>query len=143
MLTYTSCTLCPRRCGVDRTANRRGFCQMPGGLRVAKAMLHYGEEPPLCADSGAGAVFFSGCTLRCAFCQNGAIAQGGRALSPRQLRTIFEALIDQGAQCIDLVTPSHFLPDLLPALRPKLPVPVVYNCGGYESWRRCKRWKDW
>lgn len=69
MLTYTSCTLCPRRCGVDRTANQRGFCQMPGGLRVAKAMLHYGEEPPLCAGSGAGAVFFSGCTLRCAFCQ--------------------------------------------------------------------------
>ena len=84
---------------------------------------------------GSGAVFFSGCTLRCAFCQNGVISQEnfGKPLSPAGLRAAFERLIDEGCQNINLVTPTHFLPSILPALTPKLPVPVVYNCGGYES----------
>ena len=84
---------------------------------------------------GSGAVFFSGCTLRCAFCQNGVISQEnfGKELSPGELRAAFERLIDEGCQNINLVTPAHFLPSILPALTPKLPVPVVYNCGGYES----------
>ena len=135
MLSYQSCTLCPRRCGVDRTAGELGFCRMPGQLRAARAMLHYGEEPPICANYGTGAVFFSGCTLRCRYCQNGVISTGGagEALTPEALRRTFLHLIDEGAQSIDLVTPTHFLPSILPALTPKLPVPVIYNCGGYES----------
>lgn len=135
MLSYRSCMLCPRRCGVDREAGELGFCRMPGQLRAARAMLHYGEEPPICADYGTGAVFFSGCTLRCRYCQNGVISTGGagEALTPEALRETFLRLIDEGAQSIDLVTPTHFLPSILPALTPRLPVPVIYNCGGYES----------
>ena len=135
MLSYEKCELCPRRCGVDRLAGQRGFCGMPGELVAAKAMLHYGEEPVIAGDFGTGAVFFSGCTLRCRYCQNSAISGGktGKSLSPARLRAIFEELIDAGAESIDLVTPTHLLPSILPALTPKLPVPVVYNCGGYES----------
>lgn len=135
MLTYKKCTLCPRACGVDRTAGEMGFCGMSGELHAARAMLHYGEEPPIAGSYGTGAVFFSGCTLRCAFCQNAEISTGGvgAAIDSARLREIFERLIDEGAQSIDLVTPTHFLPSILPALTPKLPVPVVFNCGGYES----------
>ena len=135
MLDYRSCTLCPRRCGVDRTKGQRGFCGMPDHIVAARAALHYWEEPVISGSFGSGAVFFSGCTLRCAFCQNGVISQEnfGKALSTAQLREAFERLIDEGCQNINLVTPTHFLPSILPALEPKLPVPVVYNCGGYES----------
>ena len=134
MLDYLHCELCPRRCGVNRAAGQRGFCRMGSDLVAAKAMLHYWEEPVIAADFGAGAVFFSGCTLGCAYCQNSEISQQdfGKALTPQQLRAVFERLIDEGAENIDLVTPTHFLPAILPALTPKLPVPVVYNCGGYE-----------
>ena len=129
------CTLCPRRCGAERTAEAGGgFCRMPGGLRVARAMLHRWEEPPISGRNGAGTVFFSGCTLGCVYCQNGDISAGGfgKDISTARLREIFEELIGQGAHNIELVTPTHFLPWILPALTPRLPVPVVYNCGGYE-----------
>ena len=129
------CTLCPRRCGAERTAEAGGgFCRMPGGLRVARAMLHHWEEPPISGRNGAGTVFFSGCTLGCVYCQNGDISAGGfgKDISAARLREIFEELIAQGAHNIELVTPTHFLPWILPALTPRLPVPVVYNCGGYE-----------
>lgn len=129
------CTLCPRRCGAERTAEAGGgFCRMPGGLRVARAMLHHWEEPPISGQNGAGTVFFSGCTLGCVYCQNGDISAGGfgKDISTARLRGIFEELIAQGAHNIELVTPTHFLPWILPALTPRLPVPVVYNCGGYE-----------
>ena len=134
MLTYENCTLCPRQCGVNRAAGQLGFCRMPAEPLLARAMLHRGEEPPISAERGTGAVFFSGCTLRCAFCQNAEISAGGRgvAVTAERLREVFESLIAQGAQTLDLVTPTHFLPSILPALTPKLPVPVVYNCGGYE-----------
>lgn len=134
MLSYTHCELCPRRCGVDRTAGQLGFCKMPGQLRAARAAAHYWEEPVISGSFGSGAVFFSGCTLQCKFCQNSDISAGGfgKPLSSAQLRQVFENLIDDGVQNINLVTPTHFLPDILPALTPKLPVPVVYNCGGYE-----------
>ena len=130
------CTLCPRRCGAERTETEgHGFCGMPAGLRVARAALHLWEEPPLSGTRGSGTVFFSGCTLRCCYCQNREISAGGfgRAVTTGRLREIFEELIAQGAHNINLVTPTHFLPWILPALEPKLPVPVVYNCGGYES----------
>ena len=133
MLTYEACRLCPRECAVNRLSGQRGFCKMPPQPRLARAALHYGEEPPI-GVFGAGAVFFSGCTLGCKYCQNAEISlEGwGKTVSAEALREIFLRLIEDGAQCIDLVTPTHFLPSVLPALSPKLPVPVVYNCGGYE-----------
>lgn len=137
-----TCTLCPRLCAAERTPARGdGYCRMPAGLRVARAALHQWEEPPISGTRGAGAVFFSGCTLRCCYCQNGSISAGGfgKAVTTARLREIFEALIAQGAHNINLVTPTHFLPWILPALEPKLPVPVVYNCGGYESVETLRR----
>ena len=133
-MNYQQCTLCPRQCGVDRTAGQTGYCGAPDTALVAKAMLHKWEEPVLAGSGGSGAVFFGGCTLGCKYCQNMAISghPAGKSMDSRQLRSLFEELISCGAENIDLVTPSHFLPDIVPALTPKLPVPVVYNCGGYE-----------
>lgn len=141
MLSYEHCTLCPRRCGVDRTKGERGFCGMPDKLYAARASAHYWEEPVISGSFGSGAIFFSGCTLRCAFCQNYTISDEnfGRELTPQALRAAMERLIDEGVQNINLVTPTHFLPSILPALEPKLPVPVVYNCGGYESVETLRR----
>lgn len=134
MLSYENCTLCPRKCGVDRSKGQLGFCRQPGHIRAARAAAHYWEEPVISGSFGSGAVFFSGCTLQCCFCQNGVISQEnlGKDVSTEHLREIFLRLIDDGVQNINLVTPTHFLPSILPALSPKLPVPVVYNCGGYE-----------
>ena len=131
---YRNCRLCPRQCGVDRVKGEAGFCGCPAAALVAKSMVHKWEEPALAGPGGSGAVFFGGCTLRCRYCQNGAISGQpvGRAMDSAGLRRIFEDLIAQGAENIDLVTPTQFLPTILPALEPKLPVPVVYNCGGYE-----------
>ena len=133
-MTYSPCTLCPRRCGADRAAGQLGYCRLPGKLRVAKIMRHFWEEPALAGPGGSGAIFFSGCTLGCLYCQNQATShrRQGRQMDSAGLRSAMEALIAQGAENIDLVTPTQFLPDILPALTPKLPVPVVYNCGGYE-----------
>ena len=131
---YVNCALCPRQCGVDRTAGQTGFCGCPDTALVSKIMLHKWEEPALAGDGGSGALFFGGCTLQCRYCQNAAISCGpvGTPMDSRQLREAFESLISQGAENIDLVTPTHFLPTIVPALSPKLSVPVVYNCGGYE-----------
>ena len=131
---YVNCQLCPRRCGVDRTAGETGWCGGGDKALVAKAMLHKWEEPVLAGEGGSGAIFFGGCTLGCAYCQNRAISQKpvGTPMDHRQLRVLMESLIAQGAENIDLVTPTHYLPTILPALEEKLPVPVVYNCGGYE-----------
>ncbi len=131
---YVNCNLCPRGCGVDRTAGELGFCGAPATAMVAKTMLHQWEEPALAGAGGSGAVFFGGCTLGCKYCQNRAIsgAPVGEKMDAVQLRRTFEDLIARGAENIDLVTPTHYLPTILPALNPKLPVPVVYNCGGYE-----------
>ena len=133
-MSYVNCQLCPRRCGVDRTKGQRGFCGAPDSALVAKTMLHRWEEPALAGDGGSGAIFFGGCTLGCKFCQNGAISHTptGTAMDSVRLRQEMERLIAQGADNIDLVTPPHFLPTLLPALEKPLGVPVVYNCGGYE-----------
>ena len=131
---YVNCELCPRKCYVNRTAGETGYCRCPDTALVAKAMLHKWEEPALAGNGGSGAVFFGGCTLGCKYCQNRAISAApvGKKMNSAQLRTLFEDLIAQGAENIDLVTPTHFLPTILPALSPKLHVPVVYNCGGYE-----------
>ena len=131
---YTNCALCPRRCGVDRTAGEKGWCGAPDTALVAKTMLHAWEEPVLSPNGKSGAIFFGGCTLGCIYCQNRAISQKpvGMPMDSAQLRAVMEELIEQGAENIDLVTPTQYLPTILPALEPKLPVPVIYNCGGYE-----------
>lgn len=131
---YTNCRLCPRECGVNRAAGETGFCGCPATALVAKTMRHMWEEPVLAGAGGSGAVFFGGCTLGCKYCQNAAISGGpvGKPTDSAGLWRIFEDLIAQGAENIDLVTPIQFLPTILPALEPKLPVPVVCNCGGYE-----------
>ena len=133
-MSYVNCQLCPRRCGVDRTAGQTGFCGGADRAIVAKTMLHKWEEPALAGGGGSGAIFFGGCTLGCSYCQNRAISAApvGQEMDAAQLRLAMEELIAQGAENIDLVTPTHYLPTILPALEQPLPVPVVYNCGGYE-----------
>ena len=133
-MTYEHCSLCPRMCGVNRKAGQLGRCGCPPGALVAKTMLHMWEEPALAGGGGSGAIFFGGCTLGCKFCQNRAISSApvGKIMDSKQLRLEMENLIAQGAENIDLVTPTQYLPTILPALQPKLSVPVVYNCGGYE-----------
>ena len=130
------CELCPRRCRAERTETAAGgFCGQSLTPRAARAMLHKWEEPCLVGENGAGTVFFSGCSLRCCFCQNAPISLGGAGtdLTPRRLRAVFWDLIRQGASCLDLVTATHFVPAVLEALGDEdWPVPVVWNCGGYE-----------
>ena len=148
---YRSCTLCPRMSRVDRSA-AVGFCGCGDTPRAARAALHKWEEPCLsgaeCEPGGSGTVFFSGCTLRCCFCQNYQISSEafGRDLSPDRLAQIFLELQDQGAHNINLVTATQFLPDILDALdqvKNQLHVPVVYNCGGYERVETVKALKDY
>ena len=134
-MSYVNCKLCPRECGVDRTAGETGYCGGGDTALVAKAMIHKWEEPVLAGEGGSGAIFFGGCTLGCSYCQNRAISQKpvGTPVDSAGLRKIMEDLIARGAENIDLVTPTHYLPTILPALEETLPVPVVYNCGGYEK----------
>ena len=124
---YVNCKLCPRQCGIDRTAGQTGFCGCPGTALVSKTMLHKCEEPALAGSGGSGAVFFGGCTLGCQYCQNAAISTSpvGKMVSSAELRAMMEDLIAQGAENIDLVTPTHYLPTVIPALSPKLPVPAL------------------
>ena len=129
------CALCPRRCAALRTETAgEGFCAMPSAPVVARAMLHQWEEPCLSGTRGSGAVFFSGCVLGCVYCQNGRISREGfgRTVSVPRLREIFLELIAQGAHNIDLVSPTPFAPAIREALEEPLPVPVVWNTGGYE-----------
>lgn len=137
------CTLCPRACGADRAAGQTGLCGADDRLLVARAALHHWEEPCLSGDPndlrGSGTVFFSGCTLRCCYCQNYPISQEGvgKAISVEHLAEIFLRLQQDGARNLNLVTASHYLPQVLQALRiakaDGLTLPVVYNTGGYET----------
>lgn len=134
---YSDCRLCPRGCGVNRYLSE-GFCGCAASPRIARAALHMWEEPVLSGCGGSGAVFFSGCTLKCIYCQNHDISADsfGRDISVQSLSDTFLRLQDEGAQNIDLITASHFLPQVIAALdiaRHRLKIPVVYNCGGYES----------
>lgn len=132
-----SCRLCPRNCGVPRESAGAGVCRSGERMRIARAALHFWEEPPISGARGSGAVFFTGCPLGCVFCQNGQISRGpvsGREVTPQELSGIFFDLIGQGAHNINLVTPTHFVPQVRQALQvKKLPVPVVYNTSGYEK----------
>lgn len=132
-----ACRLCPRNCGVPRESAGAGVCRSGEKMRIARAALHFWEEPPISGARGSGAVFFTGCPLGCVFCQNGQISHGpvsGREVTPQELSGIFFDLIGQGAHNINLVTPTHFVPQVRQALQvKKLPVPVVYNTSGYEK----------
>lgn len=130
-----NCDLCPRKCNIDR-AKGAGYCGMGNTLTAARASLHFWEEPCIAGFGGAGTVFFTGCNLGCVYCQNRAISRGGygKEITPARLSEIFDELVYDGAETIDLVTPTHFADRIAEALRiRKPPVPVVYNCGGYES----------
>lgn len=131
------CFLCPRGCGVARDAGKLGFCGMDAQIRVARAALHPFEEPPISLERGSGTVFFTGCSLRCIFCQNSAIRapEAGKVLSAERLAELFLFLQEKGAENINLVTATHYADGVAAALRlakPRLQIPVVYNCGGYE-----------
>lgn len=138
-----ACALCPRKCGVDRE-KASGFCQSRKTLRVAKTMLHFWEEPILSDSGGSGAVFFSGCVLRCPFCQNFPISHEGKGtdVSPEELERQILSLAEQGAQNIDLITPTQYLDGLIPVLKKiknKINIPIVYNTGGYELPNQLRR----
>ena len=138
---YVNCQLCPRKCYVNREAGETGYCRGGAVALVAKTMLHKWEEPALAGSGGSGAIFFGGCTLGCKYCQNREISRKpvGKPVDSAELRQIMENLIANGAENIDLVTPTQYLPTILPALEPKLTVPVVYNCGGYERVETLKK----
>lgn len=132
------CTLCPRNCHADRTRSA-GVCSVKG-LKIAKASLHYGEEPCISGTDGkgAGTIFFSGCSLKCIFCQNMPISRDGfgEEITAQRLGEIMLELQEKGAHNIDLVTPTHYadiIADVLKSIKPRLHIPVVYNCGGYEN----------
>ena len=135
----TECTLCPRACHADRHGNSRGYCGQSGTIKVARASLHMWEEPCISGTKGSGTVFFSGCPLKCVYCQNRTIALGnkGRELTDVQLSDLFLLLQEKGANNINLVTPTHFVPQIVEALKRAkkngLRIPIVYNTSGYES----------
>ena len=134
-----SCQICPRRCQVDRLNDERGYCRTGRWARVASYAPHYGEEPPLVGHSGSGTIFFSGCNLSCVFCQNWDISQmdAGREVTAEELAKMMLALQESGCHNINLVTPTHVVPQILEALvlarEEGLSVPLVYNSGGYDS----------
>ncbi len=128
------CFACPRKCGADRSI-AAGFCGMPERFKVARAALHFWEEPCISGTRGSGTVFFSGCSLQCVYCQNREISHGGfgKEISDDRLLEIFDALVEAGAHNINLVSPTHYAPRLAKLLaKKKPPVPIVYNTSGYE-----------
>ncbi len=139
MNSLNSCGLCPRHCGVNRNNGEKGFCGENAAVRIARASLHLWEEPCLSGTRGSGTVFFSGCPLHCVYCQNGSIANGsvGREISVGRLSEIFIEQQDRGANNINLVTPTHFIPQIVHALESAkkngLRIPIVYNTGSYET----------
>lgn len=137
-LSLEECKLCPRACGVNRENGQRGYCHASNQLVVGRAALHHWEEPCISGTRGSGAVFFSGCTMGCVFCQNHQLSKGdvGKAISVERLAQIFIELQEQGAHNINLVTPTHYTLQIIEALKMAkkqgLILPVVYNCSGYE-----------
>ncbi len=132
------CSLCPRMCGTDRAAGQKGFCGGGNLVRVARAALHYWEEPCISGESGSGTVFFSGCTMRCVFCQNKEISRSevGKEITIERLAEIYLELAAKGANNINLVTPMHYAPQITAALdiarKNGLTLPIVWNTGGWE-----------
>lgn len=136
---YENCLLCPRKCGINRAAGQTGVCGVSAEIRVARAALHYWEEPCISGEKGSGAVFFSGCSLHCVFCQNREISDGkaGKVISKERLSDIFMELADKGANNINLVTPGQYIPDIVWAVNDAksrgMKLPIIYNTSGYEN----------
>ncbi|MBR4026462.1 MAG: 4Fe-4S cluster-binding domain-containing protein, partial [Lachnospiraceae bacterium] len=136
---FKSCQLCPRLCGVDRVNRKKGVCKVSSQLKVARAALHFWEEPCISGTNGSGTVFFSGCSLHCVFCQNEKIAQGiaGKEIEKERLADIFLELQEKRANNINLVTPSHYVPYIVWAVEHArnqgLTIPIVYNTSSYEQ----------
>ena len=136
---YENCLLCPRKCGINRAAGQTGVCGVSSEIKVARAALHYWEEPCISGKKGSGAVFFSGCSLHCVFCQNREISDGkaGKVISKERLSDIFLELKAKGANNINLVTPGQYIPDIVWAVsdarRRGMELPIVYNTSGYEN----------
>ena len=136
---YENCLLCPRKCGINRRTGQTGVCGVSSEIKVARAALHYWEEPCISGKRGSGAVFFSGCSLHCVFCQNRAISDGkeGKVISKERLSDIFIELADKGANNINLVTPGQYIPDIVWAVNDAksrgMKLPIIYNTSGYEN----------
>lgn len=136
---YENCLLCPRKCGINRRTGQTGVCGVSSEIRVARAALHYWEEPCISGKRGSGAVFFSGCSLHCVFCQNREISDGkaGKLISKERLSDIFMELADKGANNINLVTPGQYIPDIVWAVNDAksrgMKLPIIYNTSGYEN----------
>ncbi len=145
---YSNCNLCPRKCCINRNEGLKGRCHESADLYIARAALHYWEEPCISGTEGSGTVFFSGCNLGCVYCQNHAISRGlsGREITTEELRDIFFDLKAQGANNINLVTPTHYLPHIVDAVHQAkekdLNIPVVYNTSGYELASSIEMLKD-
>ena len=145
MESYKKCSLCPRSCQAKRADGEKGFCEVTDQLKVARAALHFWEEPCISGTRGSGAVFFSGCSLHCVFCQNEEISHGrvGKEITAERLAEIFLELQDQKANNINLVTPGHYLPHIIKAVeaarRQGLRLPIIYNSSGYEKVEALKR----
>ena len=141
---YENCLLCPRKCGINRSTGQTGVCGDSAEIRVARAALHYWEEPCISGEKGSGAVFFSGCSLHCVFCQNREISDGkaGKVISKERLSDIFLELKAKGANNINLVTPGQYIPDIVWAVsdarRRGMELPIVYNTSGYEDAKELK-----
>lgn len=136
-MNYNKCNLCPRECNVDRNS-KHGFCSSGSKAKIARASVHMWEEPCISGTRGSGTVFFSGCNMKCVYCQNEMISRGkiGVELSDSQLGELFLIIAESGVHNINLVTPSHFLPNIISAIKPikdRISVPIVYNCSGYEK----------
>ena len=136
---YENCLLCPRKCGINRRTGQTGVCGVSSEIKVALAALHYWEEPCISGKRGSGAVFFSGCSLHCVFCQNREISDGkaGKLISKERLSDIFMELADKGANNINLVTPGQYIPDIVWAVNDAksrgMKLPIIYNTSGYEN----------
>lgn len=136
---YENCLLCPRKCGINRSTGQTGVCGVSSEIKVARAALHYWEEPCISGKRGSGAVFFSGCILHCVFCQNREISDGkaGKVISKERLSDIFMELADKGANNINLVTPGQYIPDIVWAVNDAksrgMKLPIIYNTSGYEN----------
>lgn len=136
---YENCLLCPRKCGINRRTGQTGVCGVSSEIKVARAALHYWEEPCISGKRGSGAVFFSGCSLHCVFCQNREISDGkeGKVISKERLSDIFIEIADKGANNINLVTPGQYIPDIVWAVNDAksrgMKLPIIYNTSGYEN----------
>lgn len=136
---YENCLLCPRKCGINRSTGQTGVCGVSSEIKVARAALHYWEEPCISGKRGSGAVFFSGCSLHCVFCQNREISDGkeGKVISKERLSDIFMELAGKGANNINLVTPGQYIPDIVWAVNDAksrgMKLPIIYNTSGYEN----------